>query len=126
MTEGSFPLGSAFGKIEISTEGVSKAIAEAQRAFDSGIKGMSASLASFGQQMEAAGLAITKLTAPISLFIGTGVKVAASFEEVLANMGGNGITIENLTIQANSHAEGMAAAKGFEEKLTEIRVRRGL
>ena len=87
MTDnGSLNLGSAYGSIEIRTDGVNKAIADAQKAFDAGIAGMGRSLEDFGQQLTNVGIAITKLTAPMSAFIVTGVKVAASFEDILTQI----------------------------------------
>jgi hypothetical protein len=43
-----------------------------------------------------------------------------NFDQVMAGMGG-GITIQNLTISANSYAEGAAAAEGFDARMKQLR-----
>lgn len=76
---GGYNLGSAYGRIVLSPDGVADGINEAKRQVDGGLKGIGDSVANLGG-------AFTALTAPLLAFGAAGLKVAADFDTAMAEI----------------------------------------
>jgi TP901 family phage tail tape measure protein len=84
--EDGFDLGNAYGKVIIDTSGIDAAMAQAQRAFDTGIGNISRSMGNFGGQMAGIGLSIAGLTAPLMLAGKSGLDTAADFDVLMTQI----------------------------------------
>lgn len=86
MTSGGTNLGTAYGYIEIQ-DNVDAAVQTAQGAFDRAVKGMSSQMQAFGDTVSQIGVQITLLTAPLMIFMKSGIDKAIDFEESMTNAG---------------------------------------
>src|SRR5688500_931861 len=85
MTDIGYDLGSAYGRVIISTN-VGEAMDTAQRQFDAGIAGMSASIQSWGAQLTQMGAQMSILTEPLRGVISTGLEVVADFDDIMTSI----------------------------------------
>jgi TP901 family phage tail tape measure protein len=83
---GSVDLGSAYSRIVIDGSGVAASVAQAERAFQNGLQSIGGMIDNLGEQMTKVGKSLTVLTSPLAVFGATGVKVAASFEDVMVQI----------------------------------------
>lgn len=79
MVAGAFDLGTAYGRIVIDGSDVDKTMREVKQSFDFGLN-------SIGEKASQLGQSLTLLTAPILAFGGVGIKVAADFESLMAQI----------------------------------------
>lgn len=85
MTSVGYNLGSAYGNVIISTN-VANAMSEAQRSFDAGIAGMSASIKAWGDSITQTGAQLTVLTTPLRGFITDGLSVVGQFDDIMTEI----------------------------------------
>lgn len=74
--QGGFDVGTAYGRIVISTDGVDEAIQKVNRSLGEGLQ-------SVGRQVQSLGANLTALTAPLLGFGAAGIKAAGSFDSSL-------------------------------------------
>lgn len=80
---GGFDLGTAYGRIVISTDGIDAAINSAQNIISSGLSKIGDSFRQIGEGFSQIGGALTGLTAPLAVVGGAGLKAAADFDTLM-------------------------------------------
>ena len=109
MALGDFNLGTAYGAIVISTEGIQNAVREAQGLLDGLVSGVGQSLTQFGDQVANIGQNLTLLTAPIAAFGVAGIRAASDFEGAMTEISARtGLVGEDLQ-QVSEFAQQMGA-----------------
>lgn len=97
---GSVDLGSVHGRIIITTN-AGEAVAQTRRELQTGLNGMSQQLQSMGNQIAGIGGQVTAMTAPLNLFMATGVRSFAALENSLvaiqARTGSTAETMERVS-----------------------------
>lgn len=78
-----FDLGTAYGRIVISTDGIDSAIGSAQKSINSGLSSISDSFSNIGQGFSKIGGALTAITAPLTAIGGVGLKAASDFDTLM-------------------------------------------